>query len=203
MDSNLIGAEPPFPRYLFRAWAKNNRSAGTNSFSGFTSVAKSLGSTDSTRIQDMPRAEALAMLSSHIRWSALASTGPSLNSDLVSFSSSFLWTLVFAMHEAASRSHGVELDEVHICVVDTLMVPIDTFVSRADIISKFDFTQDDDHLFRSEFNACEYFAQTEIDLRGRDISTCVSLSELMERGLLTFILSSVRIDTGASCTAVS
>ncbi|KAK1851816.1 hypothetical protein CCHR01_05511 [Colletotrichum chrysophilum] len=117
------------PRYLFRVY--DEASSGTTNADYVSSRLADLGSLDCRHnMLDQTTKEAAIILNRHLNWNKSQQDGD----NLVSWSSSLLFTLQYALYRHRKRSKGRSARNVHIIIIDTALFPKGTFIRDLEVM---------------------------------------------------------------------
>lgn len=176
------------PRYLFRVFTPYSQ--GTTDTHWVKSMAASHGllcsEADIFSIENKHRAA--DMLNRHLRWQ------PIQGNNLVSWTSSLLFALVYIFHLRASIHNGATLDEIQLLVVDTATFPKGVFMRDLDLMRAFssldqnlrnveDLRHTKSKWSSSYFYFGEYLSQGALKVEGR--CRMVSAQNIVDGGLYT------------------
>lgn len=174
------------PRYLFRVFTPRSRGATD------TSWTKSMDARDgemTSRVDIFARPDqqqVAEMIHRHLRWWE----GPEDN--LVSWTSSLLFALVYIFHLRANSTDGSTFDEICLCIIDTTSFPTGVFLRDMDLIryyGRFDIelrSFEDLRLRRHRqlsgyYYFGEYVSQGSLRIEGK--CQIVSAQGMIDRGL--------------------
>lgn len=197
-DSSQLRQMPSFnankvPRYLFRVHTPTS-SAETTTSSVVPSASR-CGSAGRTHdIFSLSPNYAADLLNNHLWWDQAHEA----NCNLVSWTSSLLFALHYALHRHRGSRDTSALADIALLVLDTRGFPAGTFVSEMEILRVFAeheqaFATQDKTLRRlvkireSDRNRSygEYLSQGELDIRGRCVQT--SMQKLIDLGMFELV----------------
>ncbi|KAF3810911.1 hypothetical protein GCG54_00003089 [Colletotrichum gloeosporioides] len=119
------------PRYLFRVY--DDTSSGTTNAEYVSSRLADLGSLDCRRnMLDQTTKKAASILNQHLNWRGWQHERDVDN--LVSWSSSLLFTLQYALYRHNKRRKGRSAHNVHIIMIDTTKFPRETFIRDLEVM---------------------------------------------------------------------
>jgi len=173
------------PRYLFRVFTPMSR--GTTDRTWTRSMDATDGRPNSTQdIFSRNDQQVAAMINRHLRWMH----GPEDN--LVSWTSSLLFALVYIFHLHASTKDGSVMDDISLCVIDTTKFPRGVFLRDMDLIfayrsfdkglSSFEELRQKKHkVHAGSYYFGEYLSQGALKIEGR--CQIVSAQRIIDEGL--------------------
>jgi hypothetical protein len=167
------------PRYLFRVFTP--KSCGTtNRF--WTKSMDARHSTENSRVDILAREDneqVAGMLNTHLRWQE----GPEDN--LVSWTSSLLFALVYIFHLHANSGDASVFDDIFICIIDTTKFPKAVFLRDMDLIKAYLSFNPDLKKFglqvRKDWYFGEYLSQGALKIEGK--CEIVSAQAMIDQGL--------------------
>lgn len=145
---NIKASLCEIPRYLFRIFSRRSQGVTDRSWAK-SMIAKSGAARSSVDIFQLDDYIAAAIVNRHLHWLE----GPDDN--LVSWTSSLLFALVYIFHLHANTSDQSTFDNIWLCVVDTAALPKDAFIRDTDLIRAYEcFDEDlrDLGRLRSQYN---------------------------------------------------
>ncbi|CZR58862.1 uncharacterized protein PAC_08754 [Phialocephala subalpina] len=116
------------PRYLFRVFTPNSR--GTTN-GAWTKSMDARNATQNSRVDIFAREskeQMAGMLNRHLRW------WEGSEDNLVSWTSSLLFALVYIFHLHANSRDGSAFDDISLCIIDTTKFPKAVFIRDMDLI---------------------------------------------------------------------
>jgi hypothetical protein len=170
------------PRYLFRSHSPN--SDGTNSITGFGSMAKSNGNNRIRSLSRMAPAAAHGMLKDHVLWHSWKDRDDDI---LISFTPSFL----FSLQHCVRKINGGRQTTKHNCyitIIDTSRFPLHTFTWTVDLLEQYDLDIKNDPNLLHKYHEAEYVAEYELLIIDQEAAKTVSFNELDLRGDLFDIM---------------
>ena len=168
------------PRYLFRVYTLKSKGETTTSWARSMAAANAVSN---SRIDIFDRDDKLVarMLRQHLRWRE----GPDDN--LVSWTSSLLFALVYIFHLHANSRDGSDFNEIFLCVIDTTKFATGTFLRDMELIKAYrshDASLGDLEKIRLRgFYFGEYLSQGALKIQ--DKCKIVPASAMIEHGLLS------------------
>ncbi|KAJ6784934.1 hypothetical protein PWT90_04432 [Aphanocladium album] len=166
------------PRYLFRIFTP--LSQGLTNTSWVKSMDAKRKSADYT-VDVFERTDKLGtadMIHRHLQW------WRGQDDNLVSWTSSLLFALVYIFHLHANESHGCKFQDISLCVIDTRGLPDDVFIRDMDLVAAFreghKLLQRFEGL-RQEYYFGEYLTQGALKIKGR--CHIISAQRIIENGL--------------------
>ncbi|ROV89584.1 hypothetical protein VMCG_09945 [Cytospora schulzeri] len=172
------------PRYLFRVFDQGSSSkCDEDTVASQASASKSGGSRKD--LLSLDKFEATDMLFKHLKWYDFEAEAPD---NLTSWTSSLLYAVQYAIYRC--NNHGLDPEDVRICVVDTTKFPRGQFAQDTHLINElrgytsgvqeagqfFKFRLNDERYYNGE-----YLSQGLVPLTGR--SCIVSLGRMELSGL--------------------
>lgn len=141
--------ERPIPRYLYRLF--DDYTTGETSLTWVKSLDAKYGAEDHhIALTNRPNRREVALdLNAHLRWSTPT---PSGKNNLVSWSSSFLFIVCYAVYR--EKKLRTPFDQSSLCIIDTTKLPAGAFIKDLDLIPKFCDAVDSDEVLddlRSQF----------------------------------------------------
>lgn len=194
-----LGPLGPIPRYLFRVYTPKSQGETNHSW------VKSMVARNATNAVDLFQhgdKKAAGIINRHLRWKAGS------DDNLVSWTSSLLFALVYIFHLHANTSHASEFEKIRICVVDTSGFPELTFMQDMDLIREYEAFDDDlrrmGNLRTGKRGAHsgtyyfgEYLSQGALNIEGR--CQIVTASKLIEAGLYDIVPTFQEYSQWAKC----
>lgn len=177
------------PRYLFRVFTP--RSQGTTTLSWVKSMEATHNTADS-KVDIFAQAdsrEIAQMINRHLRW------WEGKGDNLVSWTSSLLFALVYIFHLRANERDGSAFEQIHMCIIDTSTFPEGVFLRDLDLVRCYR-AYDQGHKSLSDFEGLrlkkhesfsghyyfgEYLSQGALKIESK--CQIVSAQTLMDRGL--------------------
>ncbi|QGA15961.1 hypothetical protein EYB26_003628 [Talaromyces marneffei] len=178
------------PRYLFRIFTPKSQGTTDEVWTKSKDARPSARSTVATSMIDIfargNKEETAAMLHRHLRWKE----GP--NDNLVSWTSSLLFALIYVFHLHANSRDGSAFEDIYICIIDTSNFPEQVFLRDIDLIRAYRSVSQDLQEFETlrmkkrfgfsgYFYFGEYFSQGALKIK--DKCQIVSSRRLIENGL--------------------
>ncbi|KAK3904858.1 hypothetical protein C8A05DRAFT_13283 [Staphylotrichum tortipilum] len=173
------------PCYLFRVFTPMSRGTTDRVWT------RSMDATDgrpncSQDIFSRNDQQVAAMINRHLRWMH----GPEDN--LVSWTSSLLFALVYIFHLHASTKDGSVMDDISLCVIDTTKFPRGVFLRDMDLIFAYrsfdtglksfeELRQKKHKVFSGSYYFGEYLSQGALNIDGR--CRIVSAQRIVDEGL--------------------
>ena len=156
------------PRYLFRVFTP--RSCGTTNKS-WTKSMDARYATKNSRVDIFAREDdeqVASMLNTHLRWRK------SSEDNLVSWTSSLLFALVYIFHLHANSQDASAFDDIFLCIIDTTKFPKAVFLPDMDLIETY-YPLDADlkrmqNLRLSDYYFGEYLSQGALKIEGPEKS---------------------------------
>ncbi|KAM3516394.1 hypothetical protein NHJ13051_009953, partial [Beauveria bassiana] len=178
---------PPgrIPRYLFRVFTPKSQGMTNSSWAWSMDARHRTPSWATDIFARTDRAQAANMINSHLRWWTGA------DDNLVSWTSSLLFALVYVFHLRANIRDGSEFKDISLCMIDTKGIPDYVFIRDMDLIAA--FRQESVSLLEFERLRCR---------QSRDFSGSYYFGEYLTQGALKIegrcqiISSDLLIDAG-------
>ncbi|KAL6695679.1 hypothetical protein J3F84DRAFT_341301 [Trichoderma pleuroticola] len=175
------------PRYLFRVFTKYSQ--GSTDLTWAKSIDAKNGSADSNvDLFSRDKTWAAKMVNGHLQWSTTVT-----KDNLVSWTSSLLYALVYVFYLHAKVRDIQTFDQIHVCVIDTSEFPKGVFLRDLDLIRA--YRSFNAQLYRFEELRCdrkrpkfgsnyyfgEYLSQGALKIEGR--CHIVSAQKIIDQGL--------------------
>ncbi|KAG9242212.1 hypothetical protein BJ878DRAFT_184442 [Calycina marina] len=168
------------PRYLFRVFTPKSRGE-TNRI--WTKSMDARDGNQNSRVDIFAREskeQVAGMLYRHLRWL------PGPEDNLVSWTSSMLFALVYIFHLRANTRNGSAFDDISLCIVDTTEFPKEVFIRDMDLIRAYLQYNADLEGFKSlrsrdDYYFGEYLSQGALKIE--DKCGIVSAQAIIDRGL--------------------
>lgn len=177
------------PHYLFRVCTP--KSAGETDHSWTRSLSARNGGENCGLdiFHWTDRNQVALMINCHLRW---WKNDNGNDSNLVSWTSSLLFALVYIFYLRASERDGSDLDKIHLCIIDRTKFPDHVFIRDLDLISAYESndTLSSDrkgltnlHLMRTK--PPNYFGEylSQGALKIKDKCRIISAQEIIDKGL--------------------
>ncbi|KAK4096623.1 hypothetical protein N658DRAFT_519097 [Parathielavia hyrcaniae] len=157
------------PRYLFRVFTPKSRGRTDQTWTRSMDATNGIPNARLDIFARDNEGEVADMLNRHLRW------WKGDEDNLVSWTSSLLFALVYIFHLHANTTHGSELKDISLCVVDTTFFPTGVFLRDLDLI----------RAFRASDEFLDDFGDLQLKNRGGIEDKCklVSAQAMIDRGL--------------------
>ncbi|KAL7908200.1 hypothetical protein GGI35DRAFT_453603 [Trichoderma velutinum] len=161
------------PRYLFRVFTAYSRGSTDENWAKSSHAMK--GTSDSTvdLLSTIFESGPLTaqMVNKHLRGEDCK------ENNLMSWTSSLLYALVYIFHLHAKNRHVVKFDEISLCVLDTSNMPEGVFLRDLDLIDVY-------HPYFSGFQGLKGFKNLRCGRRGKGVSGYYYFGEYLSQGSL-------------------
>lgn len=165
------------PCYLFRSYSPG--SDGSNSITGFASMATAAGHHGIKSLAQLDWGEARNVLKDHVLWESRKWRD---NDVLISFSSSFLFALQHCVRKI-STCWKTTPSNCYVCIVDTSKYPRHKFTWTIDLLKHYKLDERDDKRLLQKYHEPEYLAEYELWTTHSDAAISVSLKTSSPRAI--------------------
>jgi hypothetical protein len=175
----LMGEVDDIPRYLFRVFTPLSRGETDSSWTKSMDARDEPAKSKVDIFARTSRESVAAMLHRYFTWQE----GPEDN--LVSWTSSLLFALVYVFYLRANLQNGSNFDEIHLCIIDTTSFPTGVFLRDMDLIRCYRSFDERLQSFEKLRSGCYYFGEyvSQGSLKIEANCQIVSAQELIDGGL--------------------